>query len=462
MDEIAQRLEQDRLLLETEFGVHGDVVRLVFPAGDEHRRGRATALIHFSCGRAVAYKPRPQSLVNRLRAIADTLSARCPALAVRFPTALERGPYGWAAYIEALDPAGQPDVNAHYHRLGQAAALTWALAGRDIHMGNVILAEDALHIIDEEVFGIGVVSDDPAMPTPLREEMRFFEASPVHTGVFPYLTPLPGRDQGVDFSPYSRLRAALAPDQSAPAGSGPLLDADADAFLGGYRAMLRTFAEAVASSETFRRQVLGLAAETCRMVPLPTARYAELLTQSLRPDLLASGAARVAFFDKHLRADSAFKPWRSALISDEVGELFRGDVPLFHSPVASRLATVPPVSSISSSTTVVKPLSVTAWRASLPNCPRCGGRPRPPWNVTPEITSLRRALLHTPRAPSIAMETHSRCCLPRTPCWRTYENWLSKPWTATSPGRTSVTTLDGTGTSAIAVPASVPARRASS
>ncbi|MFE5489048.1 DUF4135 domain-containing protein [Streptomyces virginiae] len=333
--ELAQRLEQDRLLLRSAFGLNGDLARLDFPAGDEHHCGRATAVLHFTSGAAVAYKPRPQSMIIRLRAISDHLRGQEPTLAVSFPEALDRGSYGWALYVEAIDPATEPDFCAQYRRLGQAAALTWALAGRDIHLGNIVLSENALHIIDEEVFGLGVVTDNPALPTTLREELRFFESSPVHTGVFPYLTPLPGRADGIDFSPYSRLRTALT-DKPAPAGPHELLDGDAAAFLHGYEEMLQAIADSTTHSRTLHHHLKAMAAERCRLVPLPTARYSELLGQSLAEEHLVSGRAREAFFTNHLQADSAFKPWRNALIADEVAVLFEGDVPLFHAPVDSR------------------------------------------------------------------------------------------------------------------------------
>ncbi|MFB7260720.1 DUF4135 domain-containing protein [Streptomyces nojiriensis] len=335
--ELDRRLEQDRPLLQRAFGLHGEVVRLEFPAGDEHHHGRATAVLHFASDGAVVYKPRPQSLIIRLGNIADKLRDHSPALAVAFPEALDRGDYGWAFFVEAIDPADQPDLSTQFRRLGQAAALTWALAGRDIHLGNIVLSDSSLHIIDEEVFGLGVVTDNPALPTPLREELRFFESSPVHTGVFPYLTPLPGRENGVDFSPYSRLRAALAPGQPAPAGPRELLDADAVAFLHGYEEMLQAFGDVSSHSRAFRRQVEDLTGERCRLVPLPTARYGELLARSLTEERLASGSARESFFTEQLHADSAFKPWRGPLVPEESADLFGGDVPLFHAPVDSRL-----------------------------------------------------------------------------------------------------------------------------
>ncbi|WP_344550841.1 type 2 lanthipeptide synthetase LanM [Streptomyces spororaveus] len=335
--ELDRRLEQDRPRLQHVFGLHGEVVRLDFPAGDEHHRGRATAVLHFASGGAVVYKPRPQSLIIRLRNIAAQLRDHSPALAVSFPEALDQGDYGWAFFVEAIDPADQPDLPTQFRRLGQAAALTWALAGRDIHLGNIVLSDSALHIIDEEVFGLGVVTDNPALPTPLREELRFFESSPVHTGVFPYLTPLPGRESGIDFSPYSRLRAALTPARPTPTGPQELLDADAVAFLHGYEEMLQAFGDVSTHNRAFRQQVEELTGERCRLVPLPTARYGELLAQSLTEERLASGSARESFFTEQLHADSAFKPWRGPLVPEESADLFDGDVPLFHAPVDSRL-----------------------------------------------------------------------------------------------------------------------------
>ncbi|MFI6686637.1 type 2 lanthipeptide synthetase LanM [Streptomyces sp. NPDC050485] len=330
--ELDRRLEQDREVLQAHFGVHGEIDRLEFPAGDEHRKGRAAALLRFTSGGAVAYKPRSQSLLHRLGRIAAQLNTNRPALEVCFPPALDRGTYGWADYIHSAEAVDRASALVHYRRLGQAAALSWVLAASDIHLGNIVLADDALHIIDEEVFGLGIVHDNPSLPSTLREELRFLQASPVHTGIFPYRTPLPGRAEGVDFSPYSALGAA-APTLSPSLAENGTRDSHGVAFLDGYDEMLATFADRVQTDQVLRQQIIDLSSDSCRLVPLSTARYSELLSQSLHPDHLTSGKARQDFFEAELLANSAFHPWRDTLIADEVDDLFNGDVPLFCGPI---------------------------------------------------------------------------------------------------------------------------------
>lgn len=337
LNELSYRLDQDQRILSKEFGVHGKLTQLSFPAGDEHRRGRATAILQFSCGTILVYKPRTQSLLARLNGITAELNAHYPDVAVRFPRASDQGNYGWAAFVEPVKLDLERHSSSVYRRLGQAGALTWALAGRDIHFGNIVLSEDALYIIDEEVFGLGVVSDNPSMPIELREELRFFEASPAYTGIFPYRTPLPGRSQPADFSLYSSILAAVAGSESSEYHR-QAADQFASAFLEGYDEALTAVAATVHSSREFRCKVRDLAKEDCRLIPLPTARYGDLLGQSLHPHILASGSAREQFFQNELKNDSAFKPWRGALLPDEIDELFDGDVPLFHVRVDDKIA----------------------------------------------------------------------------------------------------------------------------
>ncbi|WTO32911.1 type 2 lanthipeptide synthetase LanM [Streptomyces achromogenes] len=334
MGELAVRIETDKELLESHFGVRGNVADIVSPAGDEHCRGRATALIRFEYGDVVAYKPRDHALAVQLRRITAELCSRHDGISVQFPEVLDRGPYGWSMYIHASTSMRGVDVRRRFHWLGQLAALTWVLAGRDIHMDNVVFGQDACYIVDEEVFGLGVVSDDGSLPALIRDELSFFEGSPAHTGVFPYHRPMPGGGIGIDNSPYNYLRSLLGPLNDNPRMKS-LLDENALTFLNGYEELLCVVSDGV-DDDQLQQHIFALRLATCRFIPLPTARYGELLAQSVLPEVLTSGTAREAFLEQRLREDSAFKRWRTVLIEDEVDALFEGDIPVFHASVEDR------------------------------------------------------------------------------------------------------------------------------
>jgi hypothetical protein len=185
-------------------GLRGD-------AGDRHAGGRSVALLQFSGGRSVAYKPKDMAHAAGYMALIDFLNARGADLATRVVLPRHDGveDYGWEEVIAADPCADASGFARFYTRLGMLIRLAQLLEGRDLWADNLIASGDQPHLIDLECLLYPRVQPPPSVPAERRPMLDALEATVVRTAmaVQPWV---PSKDRPVvDIGCLSRIGDAL-------------------------------------------------------------------------------------------------------------------------------------------------------------------------------------------------------------------------------------------------------------
>ncbi len=155
----------------------GPVTALTPGLSDRHDGGRQVAILGFSDGSEVVYKPRDVTLEAAWAELAAWLAARGLSCAPPAPAALARPGYGWVQRVrceEVRDPAD------FARRAGALIFLAWLLGGADLHEDNLIATADGPALVDAE-----------ALLQPVRADLNQAAASSIlATGLltFPIVT----------------------------------------------------------------------------------------------------------------------------------------------------------------------------------------------------------------------------------------------------------------------------------
>lgn len=142
--EFFDRLAADRVALAEAFGVTGALTSLA-PAGDPHDGGRMVSILTFENGVKLVYKPRPLAIDRAWVGLLDWLKERDRAaypvldMLPAAPAVLDRGDYGWAAFIESHVPEGDDAGRRYAAHAGAMLGLLHLLCGSDMHGENVLI-----------------------------------------------------------------------------------------------------------------------------------------------------------------------------------------------------------------------------------------------------------------------------------------------------------------------------------
>ncbi|MFC4761745.1 type 2 lanthipeptide synthetase LanM family protein [Dyella koreensis] len=176
----------------------GRLTALTLGQGDLHAGGQAVARLSLDGGE-VMYKPRSLRIDSVLDAfLAGVFGATVDR--IRVPEVIDRGDYGWAAYVAQRYCQSEDELRIFYRGLGHWLAVLRLLGGTDIHLENLIAAGPVPVVIDvESLFAV----IDKGQPSPYGQAYDFAQAlirsSVLRTGIVPYRAPALGFD-GVDIS----------------------------------------------------------------------------------------------------------------------------------------------------------------------------------------------------------------------------------------------------------------------
>jgi type 2 lantibiotic biosynthesis protein LanM len=321
-----------------------------FEAGDRHAGHRTVAMLEFTDGRTLVYKPRPLALHERWNGLLAWFRGLRPDLAPRAVTLLARDGYGWMEFIAPQPCADVADVEAFYRRQGALLVLCYALDAIDMHCENVIAAGAHPVLVDVETLFHPAwrpntdTGDDPALAA--------LNDSVARTGMLPWRIVGPagaldvsafgaGTDQtaphpvpewvdlGTDTvrlvhraKPYagSRNRPVLQDAPVDPLDYGDHLQAG---FVAAYRTVLANAAELI-GPDGLLATFAGL---PIRVVVRASHLYGRMLADARTPELLSDPAKHAAAF-ADLDAVPGF-PHLAVLAAHERADLMRGDLPLF-------------------------------------------------------------------------------------------------------------------------------------
>jgi len=117
-------------------------------SGDTHRNGRSVIILTFKkagqtkklakkLAKKLVYKPRSLKIDEAFNALLGWVNEQ-QGSDLYVMDSMDRGAYGWCAYIDHLPCKNEADLTAFYVNAGNLLALLHLLTGSDIHSENLI------------------------------------------------------------------------------------------------------------------------------------------------------------------------------------------------------------------------------------------------------------------------------------------------------------------------------------
>lgn len=347
LTDLLHRFAADRAAIVTTLlaGTDPGPLTAVHRTGDQHRGGHTVAVLDFASVRRVVYKPRSLLAHHHFNAVIDRFNAQPGSPGLRAVALLARDGYGWTEFVGRRPCTTPEEVQRFYRRQGAWLALLHAFDCTDLHFENLIACADHPVPVDLETL---FHPPAPQHPDESVDPAAVALAASVHrTGLLPRL--VLGDDRAVDASGLGgdagaavpgetvrwegtgtdRMRLVRRPGELHGGANRPALagtDADpadhVEALLDGYRLGRRLLTD---DREGLLALLPAFADDETRVVVRATAEYATLLDESTHPSVLRDAADREALL-RDLDTDA---PGWTAVLDDEVADLWNGDVPLF-------------------------------------------------------------------------------------------------------------------------------------
>jgi class II lanthipeptide synthase len=365
--ELLERLTEDFGALEKAFTGGeplGSLVGVTQDLADPHDGGRSVAVVRFSSGARVVYKPSSLAVDAHFQGVVRWLTDEGFAPGFRPSTVLDRGRYGWVEFAPAAECQTSDEVTRFYERIGGYLALLLVMNARDFHAGNVIASGEHPVLIDLEALFHPHRSLPPDPHAASADEIarRSIRNSVLRIGLLPERLWGNAEHDGVDISglgapkgqltPYLvaawdesgtdsmrvvRKRGTIKADDNRPTFRGEPVDVieHRDAILRGFRSAYSILGA--------RRRVLlapggpfdGFAQDPVSVFLRSSRTYRRLLRESYHPDVLRDAIDRDRLFDL-LWAAVPGDPDMVGVIRSERDDLWNGDVPRFTARPASR------------------------------------------------------------------------------------------------------------------------------
>ncbi|MEV0126728.1 type 2 lanthipeptide synthetase LanM family protein [Streptomyces sp. NPDC050703] len=338
-------------------GTLGTVAEVSFNAGDSHRGGRSVAIVRFTDGRKVVYKPRSLAVDVHFQELLRGLNGLGVRPELRTLWVLDRADHGWTEFVSTGGCADREAVVRFYRRQGAHLALLYCLAATDFHYENLIASGEHPVLVDLEALFHPMTSEREMPPHMPPHAVRVLSDSVLSVGLLPtpvisfeddaadgldlsglgtpagQLTAAPvptWQDQGTDRMHLVRRRVEMRGGQNLPSltqDTVTVLDFQ-DELVAGFQ---RTYRLLLAHRDTLLAPggpVDAFAADSVRVVLRSTQTYARILQEGHHPDLLRDGLDRDRFFS--LLWGEQHSPVRDAAVSTaELDQLSAGDIPIF-------------------------------------------------------------------------------------------------------------------------------------
>ncbi len=375
--ELLRRLTEDQAALSRELNGGNPLGHLTRVSnsgvGDLHCGGRSVAILDFSSGLRLVYKPRSLAVDRAFYNVVEWLNrvGGCPPL--RILKTLDRGSHGWVEFAHAESCGSPEEVERYYERLGGLLALLYAIDGQDMHMENIVAAgeqpvlvdlETLFHPLRDELLLLdapgetGLISADPLRPEPFEiaarsvlkvamlpqrvwgeeEEGGGIDLSGIG-GVGNQISPTFAprlENAGSDEMRFTRAQVSLqaASNQPQMTGAGIPPAAYADAVDRGFTGVYRSLA-ARGSDLKAGGLIAAFGDIPLRVVMRMTRTYGSLQRESFHPDFLRDAVDMDRFLDQ-LWLGAETRGGLKPLIPSEQEALHRGDIPVFFAVANSR------------------------------------------------------------------------------------------------------------------------------
>jgi len=351
LHEFAERWQRDCWQLADRFNggqALGSIVALRAEAADLHDGGRQVLLVTTESGLRLVYKPRSLAVDVAFDALLDWLRAQEPTCTLRVARPLDRGDYGWCAFIdhqplgdapESDDAAQASLVHDYYRQCGYLLALGYAINATDLHYENLIVHAGAPVPIDLET--VIAPSFDPPVEA-LQQAgglhvdratvWQFLLNNVMSTCLLPHWLTVGG--QWVEIGGFSgavgESEAAIPPHRLTAVPSGQELGRHADALLSGfahcYQVLLARAPRLLADDAG---PLAGFRSVPLRFLHRDTAIYGALIRGSLAPEHLVDASRRDVYLERVYRAAFDNEHVMVGLMEAEREALLALDIPRF-------------------------------------------------------------------------------------------------------------------------------------
>ncbi len=363
--EFLTRLCEDWQNIRKKFELRGTdrLVRYQAGAGDPHNSGRSVAIVGFSSGLKLVYKPRPVSVDRHFQELVKWLNDRGDHRPFRTPAVMECGQYGWVEHVAARPCKSAAEVRDFYRQMGGWVALFYGLRAKDLHHENFIACGQTPVPVDVECLfqpALGHFGPYPASEDPAR---RLVEETVLQSDILPQRTwrsdqaaegvdlgaldgpagtlsahRMPVMEQnGTDAIRLVRKRVRLPASNNTPNLNGASLKlADyGDEIVDGFEQVYRLLMDHRDSLLALEGPLQAFSQDQVRLIFISTQAYANLLNDGFHPHMMRDGLERGLLFDRlwNLARPS---PRDVRLVRSEQSALERGDIPLFFTAPSSR------------------------------------------------------------------------------------------------------------------------------
>lgn len=325
----------------------GTLVQVEAGASDSHGGGQTVYLLTFDGGKKLVYKPKPLGVDQQFQKLLLWVNAQAPTHPFKPLTILERGAYGWTSFVEAAGCESVAEIGRFYHRQGGYLALFYMLDATDFHHENIIASGEHPMPIDLESLL------EPHFPG---SHSHYLNDTVMRVGILPQRSWANEEQDGIDISGFGSVEGKVTPmdvpqwdkmytDQmqlvrqplpllgrnNRPTLRGEAIDGIAymDAFITGFEEIYQLICDNRAALLADDGVLARFANVKTRVILRPTQTYSTLLFESFHPDVLRNGLERDRLFDQ-LWTSIEQNPAYAKIIPAEIADLWRGDIPIFH------------------------------------------------------------------------------------------------------------------------------------
>ncbi|GCE23486.1 type 2 lanthipeptide synthetase LanM [Dictyobacter kobayashii] len=328
--------------------------------GDTHRKGRSVAILVWSSGFHLVYKPRSLAVDAHFQELLSWLNEHGYQPGFRTIKSVQKASHGWVEFIAPQSCTSPEQVQRFYERQGGYLALLHALAATDFHAENIIAAGEYPILIDLEALF------HPYMRNEIEWQkqapaVRALDYSVLRIGLLPQRIWGNDHNEGIDISGLGGAAGQLTPTpvtRWADVGTDtmqmrlehvevklgdhrPTLsdqEVDTHAFhssiLTGFRTVYQLLRQH--RQELLNKVLPRFANDEIRCLVRATGYYGILVSNSFHPDILRDALDRDRFFDRlwiNIEQDAHL----ARVIPLEHQDLLRADIPLFTTRPASTI-----------------------------------------------------------------------------------------------------------------------------
>lgn len=333
------------------------IKKIISGLGDSHKCGRTVSSIEFTNGKKIIYKPRSlgtEAGFNKyLKKINKGLELRGRDLYI--PKVLNLGSYGFMEYISHKSCKNKKQVEDYFYRCGLIMAMLYSLNAKDIHHENIIAHGQYPVMIDlEALFHSSLEYKDVSVEkTAYDVAIDSIDDSVYSIGLLPMKLVDPGcKENGaVDISGLGGTEAQASPfkilmiqnketDEICLKKSDYLIDVQKNIVRykeqlvnpADYKVFIKAgFEKAYKYIEKNRQELAKdfyswFRGVRARIIYRPTYLYTRLMFTGSHPDFMREKAHRYVLMH---RMAYKVKDKEKAIVSSEIRDMMRGDVPFF-------------------------------------------------------------------------------------------------------------------------------------